>query len=349
MNGGMYMLKKNIVLTGFGSVGREFIRLLKEKSEMIKQNYNLELRLVAVGGRDGFISSEEGLSLDILSESELGSQSLSDYAHDLRIPLTNSYVNADVLVEATPTDVGSGEPGFSNMITAFHNRMDVVAISKGALVARYDTIFEVAKANKARLKYSAATAAALPTKDIGEISLAGSEIVGIEGILNGTTNYILTCMQEEELSFEEALRTAQQKGIAETNPDLDVKGIDSACKILLLANDLLGTRYLLEDLSIQGIDGITKEQMAECKRRGAKFKLLAKAYKRDGKVHINIAPTEISSGHMLFGVDGTNKGIVFQTDTMGAVCAIGGSSSPRGAAAAALKDVINLYRDHEFN
>lgn len=340
------MLKKNIVLTGFGSVGREFIRLLQEKSEMIGQNYNLDLRLVAVGGRDGFICSEEGLDLHALSKYELGSKSLSDYARDYGMSLTNSYVNADVLVEATPTNVESGEPGFSNMITAFSKRMDVVAISKGALVAHYDKVFEVAKANKVRIKYSAATAAALPTKDIGEISLAGSEIVGIEGILNGTTNYILTCMQEEGLSFEEALRIAQQKGIAETNPDLDVKGIDSACKILLLSNDLLGTRYALKDLSIQGIDGITKEQMAESKRRGTKFKLLAKAYKEDGKAHINIAPTEISSGHLLFGVDGTNKGIVFQTDTMGAVCAIGGSSSPRGAAAAALKDVINLYRDH---
>ncbi|WP_442604250.1 homoserine dehydrogenase [Paenibacillus sp. KN14-4R] len=340
------MRKKNIVLTGFGAVGREFIHLLREKSEIIKENYNLELRLVAVGGRDGFICSDEGLNIDILSEAEPGSKSLADYAHDFRMSLTNSYGKADVLVEATPTDVESGEPGFTNIITAFSNRMDVVTISKGALVARYDTVFEVAKANKVRLKYSGATAAALPTKDIGEISLAGSEIVGIEGILNGTTNYILTRMHEEGLSFEEALRTAQQKGIAETNSDLDVKGIDSACKILLLSNDLLGTRYSLKDLSIQGIDRLTKEQMAESKRRGTKFKLLAKAYKQDGKVHINIAPAEIGPGHMLAAVDGTNKGIVFHTDTMGAVCAFGGSSSPRGAAAAALKDLINLYRDN---
>lgn len=169
---------------------------------MIKENYNLDLRLVAIGGRDGFISSEEGLNMNVLSESELGSKSLSDYAHDFRVPLTNSYINADVLVEATPTDVESGEPGLTNILTAFNNRMDVVTISKGALVARYDTVFEVAKANKVRIKYSAATAAALPTKDIGEISLAGSDIVGIEGILNGTTNYILTRMYEEDLSLK---------------------------------------------------------------------------------------------------------------------------------------------------
>ncbi|WNQ09606.1 homoserine dehydrogenase [Paenibacillus aurantius] len=340
------MRQIRIVLTGFGTVGREFIRLIKEKSERIKENYNLELRLVAVGGRDGFIGSEEGLRLDSLSEARPGSQSLADYARNFHMPLTTRYGKADVLVEAAPTDVERGEPGFTHIMTAFRNRMDVIAISKGALVARYDTVFEAAKANKVRVKYSGATAAALPTKDIGEISLAGSEIVGIEGILNGTTNYILTRMQEDGLSFEEALLTAQQKGIAETNPDLDVKGIDSACKILLLSNDLLGTHYSLKDLSIQGIDQVTKEQIAGAKGRGMKYKLLARAHKQEGNVHISIAPMEIGPGHLLAAVDDTNKGIVFQTDTMGEVCVLGGSSSPRGAAAAALKDLINLYRDH---
>ncbi len=111
--------------------------------------------------------------------------------------------------------------------------MDIVAISKGALVTNWREINEAAKIANVRIRYSGATAAALPTLDIGQFSLAGCHIEKIEGILNGTTNYILSKMNEEDITFEEALKEAQSKGIAETNPILDVSGSDSACKLLL--------------------------------------------------------------------------------------------------------------------
>ncbi len=152
-------------------------------------------------------------------------------------------------------------------------------------------------------------------------------------------------MSENNLSFEEALKIAQEKGIAEANPALDVQGFDTACKILLLANGFFGSSLLMDDVKIKGIEQVTKEDIQEAKQSGRTLKLLASAYKEAENVIVEVKPCKLESEHPLAHVNGTNKGVVFETIEMGAVCATGGASHPRGAAAAALKDVINLYRE----
>ncbi|XNQ35889.1 hypothetical protein AA0X95_20730 [Bacillus sp. 1P10SD] len=132
--------------------------------------------------------------------------------------------------------------------------MDIVSVSKGALVKSFDKIKTQATKHGSRLKYSGATAAAIPTLDIGEYSLAGCTITRIEGILNGTSNFILASMSENNLSFEEALKIAQEKGIAEANPALDVQGFDSACKILLPANGFFGSSLLMDDVKLKALN-----------------------------------------------------------------------------------------------
>jgi homoserine dehydrogenase len=203
---------------------------------------------------------------------------------------------------------------------------------------------ELAKGNNVKLKYRGATAAALPTMDVGYYSLAGAEIIAIKGILNGTTNYILTEMFNKEINYSEALKLLQHKGISEADMDLDIKGIDSACKLVLLSNSLLHTEFSLKDVRIQGIDTITAEAVKDAKNRGKAVKLIAKCLKEDKNIRLEVLMEEVDSSELLYSVNGTNKGVVFYTDTMGEVAAVGGASNPRGAAAAALKDIINLYR-----
>ena len=340
-------MRKNLVLTGFGVVGREWIRLLEEKRGFLRRAYDLDFRVVAVGGRGGFLADEHGLDLAVLGGFETGSRSLQTCADALGTPLVATYGKADALVDATPTDTASGEPGFGYMMDAIRRRMDVVALSKGALVRHYGAIAAAAAANRVRLKFSGATAAALPTLDIGQISLAGCEITAIEGILNGTSNYILSRMQEDRIAYVDALRIAQERGIAEADPRLDVEGTDSACKMLLLANCLFDSTLSLSDVSIAGIDGVREQDFEAARAQGTKIKLLARARKLDGTVRVDVMPRNIGTDHLLYSVDGTNKGIVFRTDTMGDVGAVGGASSPRGAAAAALKDLIHLYRSED--
>ncbi|MED2714905.1 homoserine dehydrogenase, partial [Bacillus thuringiensis] len=130
-----------------------------------------------------------------------------------------------------------------------------------------------------------------------------------------------------------------------TNPILDISGSDSACKLLLLTNSLMETEKTLTDIHIKGIEHVTKQQIQNAKEQHKIIKLIASIYKDEGgNVNLNVEPCEIEKDHPLAKVNGTEKGITFFTDTMGQVTTIGGASNPRGAAAAALKDVINLYR-----
>lgn len=334
-------MKKNIIISGYGNVARELVKLLTEKRQTLKETFNLEVKVCGIIGSKGMIAQEDGIQLEDLLQYGTGSAALSQYAQRMNISFQQANIKGDILVECSPTNIVNGEPGKRYMMEALSQGMDVIAVSKGALVTSFKEVMEVAEKHGAKLKYSGATAAALPTLDIGEYSLAGSTITSIKGILNGTSNYILTSMYQEQLSFEQALNHAQEKGIAEANADMDVKGIDSACKILLLSNRFLGANNRLNDIQISGIDEITTEDLAEANAEGKKLKLIAHAFVNHNQVDVQVSPMKLSQEHPLFHVDGTNKGIVFETKEMGAICVTGGASHPRAAAAAVLKDIIN--------
>ena len=332
-----------LILAGYGTVGKEFVKLIHEKASYIQKEFGLELKIAGIIGRDLKLYHPEGICTDTLLALGDGSAALHSYIE--QHPVYNKKMEGHVFIESTPTNIESGEPGKQYILQAIENGMDIVSISKGALVTSFKEINEAARVVNVRIRYSGATAAALPTLDIGQFSLAGCKIERIESILNGTTNYILTKMHEDDSSYEEALQQAQQKGIAETNPLLDVSGMDSACKLLLLSNSLLHTEYTIEDVNMKGIENVSKQDIQKAKEQGKQIKLLARAYTYDnGIVQLEVQPYAVDPNHSLASVTGTEKGITFYTDTMGAVSSIGGASNPRGAAAAALKDVINLYR-----
>jgi homoserine dehydrogenase len=338
-------MKKRIILSGYGNVGREFVRLLNEKYFHIRKKYDLELILSGVIGSRGCVFNSSGLDLKLLYSLGKGSDAIIKYKDLSECDFSDkNQCEGDVLVEAAHTDILTGEPGLSIAKDAVNKKMDIVFLSKGALVTNFKELSKLAKDNKVRLKYSGATAAALPTMDVGYYSLAGSEITAIKGILNGTTNYILTEMFDKGINYKEVVKLLQNKGIYESDMDLDVKGIDSACKLVLLSNSLLNTEFSLKDVKIQGIDAITAEAVKDAKDRGKAVKLISKTSKEGRNIKLEVGMEEIDSSELLYCVNGTNKGVVFYTDTMGEVAAVGGASNPKGAAAAALKDIINLYR-----
>ncbi|MEH6947102.1 homoserine dehydrogenase [Bacillus sp. JJ634] len=338
-------MQKKIILTGYGTVAKELIKLIIHNGALMKEKYGFDLLVTGIVGSKGMIYEEKGIKLESLIDFGTGSEALSRYSEYFKLPFTEPIFQGDVLIECSPTNIETGEPALGYIQKSIVNGMDIVSVSKGALVKSFNKIKTQAAKYGSRLKYSGATAAALPTFDIGEYSLAGCTITRIEGILNGTSNFILASMSENNLSFEEALKIAQEKGIAEANPALDVQGFDTACKILLLANGFFGSSLLMDDVKIKGIEQVTKEDIQEAKQNGRTLKLLASAYKEAGNVIVEVKPCQLESEHPLAHVNGTNKGVVFETIEMGAVCATGGASHPRGAAAAALKDVINLYRE----
>ncbi len=338
------MKSVNLCLTGFGRVGRAFSRLIDEKKEACRIRYGLDLRLVAVLKSDGGLCSIKKAGLSGISD--LRGDSLHGHPawhRDLRVDKILSEFEHGCLVECTPTDLKTGDPGLSYMRKALKKGWHVAAASKGALVLKFKELAATARRKNAIVKYSAATAAALPTLDTGQISLAGAEVTRIDGILTGTTNLILSRM-EEGLSFEEALKEAQDRGIAEPDPSLDIDGWDTACKILLISNAVVGTDLQLRDIRRAGIRHVTGEELRTARNNGTSLKLLGRMTRKKDKTRAEVGLFALDSGHPLFSISGTNKGVTFLTDTMDRVTVSGGKSGPSGTAAALLKDIINIYR-----
>jgi len=321
----------NIVLMGFGNVGKAFYQLLREKRDVCRNRYGLDPVLVAVfrsrGGCDRFPGFDEGSGGELEWNPGLGFESvLSGQA-------------PGVMIECTPGFTGSGDPGLTHIRGALNRRWHVVTANKAPLVVDWSGLMKLAKEHHRQLRISGATAAALPTVDVAEVALAGTDIERVEGILNGTTNYILTQVREGR-AFEEALREAQERGIAETDPRNDVEGWDTAYKILLLANVIFEADLKLEDIRVEGITGLSDEQIRSGRVPGHELKLLGRICRDAGGLELEVRPRVIEKDHPLFGVDNTEKGIAFWTDTMSAVTVIGGKSDPRATAAAMLKDLL---------
>lgn len=337
----------NIVLMGFGNVGKAFSRLMADKREICRARYGLNLRLKAIFRSEGGFLAGRGSDLTEITEiMATGTAYHPAWKTGIQLDEVLSGLEPGVLVECTPTDLKTGEPGLSHIGQALDRNWHVAAASKGALVLKFKELTTRAKKNGVQIKFSGATAAALPTVDVGLLSLAGTDILGIEGILTGVTNLILTRM-EEGITFQEALKEAQARGIAEPDPSLDVDGWDTACKILLISNAVAGTNFTLSDIAREGIRGITLDDIRKARNDGKVLKLLGRFVRDGGKDKAEVRLTAIDKTHPLFYVTGSNKAITFFTDTMGAVTLSGGKSDPRGTAAALLKDIINIYRHSE--
>lgn len=340
------MISKRLIICGFGNVGRAFARIVAEKHDWVAERYGVDIRITAVVDIGGAAVDEtRGIPGDRIADHVEGGGTVETFA-SIGNPGWSSAdvitsVAADILIEATPTRLDTGEPAKTHMEAAFSRGLDVVTANKAPVVLFYREMQAAARRSGCGLYISAATAAALPTLDVGTVSLAGARIESIEGILNGTTNYILTRMTEAECPYDTALAEAQKLGIAETDPTLDVEGLDTRNKILLIANRLMGTAFDPESVGTQGITGVTPEAVRAATAEGKVIKLIGSCRRQGDALTLSVGPEAIAPSHPLSTVNGSEKGISYLTDTMGRITVTGGHSSPRGAAAALLKDVIN--------
>ena len=328
------MKKINIVLAGYGRVGQAFVRLIQEKKDFCINRYNLQIRIGVV------LNSRGGLTPD---PDKKGFEEFSYWESGLGVQEALESQEPGILVDCTPSNIQDGEPALGYTHHALDRGWHVVTANKGPLVVDFDRIRKKAEKNRVSLGMSGATAAALPTLDVALHSLAGSEIHRIEGILNGTTNYILTRMDEGE-DYTLALEEAQKKGIAEPDPSQDVGGWDTAAKVLIITNATFGHSFTLKDIHVEGITNIPLELREKARETGKAIKLIGRFVQNDKVPRLETKLSLIDPSHPLYGVDGAQKGITFFTDTMDSVTVTGGKSDPRGAAAALLKDIINLAR-----
>ena len=333
----------DIGVVGFGGVGKALIKLFIEKEVYLKDKYNLDIKVKYIIKSDGGIYNLNGINLKevvYMLENNMDIKHHKLWVDNLNVNQVIKNNDIDTLVELTSTNIVNGEPGLTHIKSALSNKINVVTGNKGPILLKYKELNNIAKNNSVSLKVGCTTGGALPSINGGIYDVAGSEISSIEGILNGTTNYILTKMLNDNVTYEEALKEAQEAGIAELDPTLDVEGFDTACKIIILSNVLMDTDMTLEDIKINGITKVDKELINKAKTDNCKLKLIGKIEKENNNVKAYVKPIIINNEHPLYSVDYKNKGIYYKTDTLGDISIIGGASGTKNAAASILRDII---------
>ena len=331
----------DVALIGYGGVAKAFIRLLIDKQNYLKK-LGLKINIKYIIRRSGGIYIKEGIDLEKVIALGDNLNEHIKFRKEINIETIIKNKDIDTLVELTNTNLETGEPGLSHIKKALENKINVVTGNKGPIVLKHRELNEIANKNNVKLLIGCTTGGALPTLNAGIYDIAGSEILKIETVLNGTSNYILTEMHENNITYESALNKAIEEKIAEKNYSYDVEGYDTASKILIISNALLDSNLKLENIEIEGITKLTKEKIIEEKLKGNKPKLIGTITKENNLAKAKVKLEFIDKNHKLYFIDGKNKGICYYTDTLGEILIAGGASGTRNAAASVLRDIVNM-------
>ena len=336
------MRECKICIMGFGAVGKGVVEAIALKKESFKEQYDINLKIVAVADSSSSAILEDGLDEQLLLEVKEKNGNLSNYpkvGSSLNGIKVLDKVNYDCLIEATPTNIETGEPARSLTLKAFGDGKDVVTSNKGHLATNFKEIIDAAAENNVEFKYEATVGGAMPIINFTKETLGSCEIESIIGILNGTTNYILSRMTSEGTSYTDTLNESQELGIAETDPTQDVEGIDAACKTVILANSLFGIKATYSDVEVEGISQITSEAISLAKKDGYLIKLIGEVSKNGLKV----SPRLVKQGSP-YDLNGTLNMATIKTDLAGDISVIGKGAGSLETASAMLTDLINIIK-----
>lgn len=335
-----------IMLVGFGVVGQGLAMILRDKAQELKEKYNFEPIIVGVATNSrGILYQAQGLSLDSLLDA-IETGSLANYPDEAGLDRDFTDANdliqkgdADVLVELSPTNIETAMPATQHFQTAIATGKHIVTANKGPVALGFSDLSQRAKEANVQIRYEATLMAGTPAISAGLEGLAGCTIETVRGIVNGTTNYILTEM-ENGLAYKDALKQAQDLGYAETDPTADVEGYDAAAKVLIMLDTFFGKDLSLADIDVTGITQISTEDIASAKANGERYKLIASASADGG----HVAPVRLPLSDPLAQVSGATNAITFQTDLMGAVTVIGAGAGQKETGAALLSDLLAIHR-----
>ncbi|MFV9677084.1 MAG: homoserine dehydrogenase [Methanosarcinales archaeon] len=323
-----------ISIIGFGYVGNGVAEVIRRKREAIASKYGIDLKVVGIADLKGVIADEQGLSEEAIQALKAGKNPGDMTGLELIRDIEH-----DVMVETTPTNVETGEPGLTHIITALDSGRHVVTSNKGPIARDYRMLMDLAAKRGRELKFEASVGGAMPIISLVQDNLAGNGVTSIKGILNGTCNYILTRMADENLPYEHVLKEAQEIGIAETDPTKDVEGVDTAVKLVILANSVFGMNATYKDVTVKGITEITLDALKLADDAGYVIKLIGDV---DSDGRLEVAPRLVPKDDPL-NVCGTLNVATIKTDLAGEITVIGKGAGPIEAASAVLSDIIGLY------
>jgi len=325
------MKEIKISIVGFGSIGRGLAREVIEKRDfLLRKGY--DLKVVAVVDKNGSEIDKNGLDLaNVLDKNEFSyNKTALDVIYEIK---------QDIMVECTPSNITDGNPGLSHILAALNSKINVATSNKGPFVVAYDKIMESANKNNVSVGYEATVGGAIPIINLIKSNIRADKILSIEGILNGTCNYILTRMQKEELDYDEALSEAKELGIAETDESYDVEGIDTASKLVILANSLMDMNVKYTDVEVDGITRITQEALMLAEEIDCTIKLIGEINKDEHL--LRVSPRLVPFNHPL-SVGGTLNVIMLNTDIAGEITITGKGAGSKETSSAILSDIINI-------
>ncbi|MEM1539811.1 MAG: homoserine dehydrogenase [Candidatus Bathyarchaeia archaeon] len=337
-------MKPRIIMIGFGNVGRGFARVLNVKYSFLVENFGISPKIVAIVDRRGAAINPEGLDIEKALHIKELRGTIAHYPEYGMLGVTGlevlDNVDAEILVETTPTNTVNGEPGLSFMLEAIRTGKHVITANKGPLAVAFNKLLEESKKHNVRFKFDATVGGAIPVISLAEHCLSGNRITSIRGVLNATTNFILTKMIENQCSIEEAIKEAREKGICEADPTYDLKGIDTACKVVILANALLKRRVTYRDIQkVEGIERIEVEDLKEARKKGCAIKLIGLA----DESRLLVEPMFISLNDKIC-VDNTLNAIELKTDLAKEITIVGHGAGSIETASKMLNDMVEILK-----
>jgi homoserine dehydrogenase len=336
-----------LALIGFGTVGQGLAEILQTGAESLAAQHGFRASIVAVADLvKGSLYQPDGLDMAALLDAARQG-SLTAYPDQPQLARgydslkTIRDTNADVIIEVSYTDLKTGEPAISHVRAAFEAGKHAVITNKGPVALAFRELADLAARKDLFFGYEGTVMSGTPALRLARAALAGCTIREARGILNGTTNFILTAM-ENGGSYAEALAEAQRLGYAEADPAGDVEGFDAAGKLVILANTVLGGSLGMADVNRTGITGLTPADIDAAKAAGERWKLIARARRTADGVTASVKPERLPLIDPLASVGGVTNAITYETDLLGPVTLVGPGAGRRETGFAILSDLIEI-------
>ena len=307
--------KFKLALVGFGNVGREFVRLLRVKEARLREDYGIAWSLTGVASRRiGWIANASGLDTESLLAGKLPERPA--WAVPRNVGEWLEEADADVLFEATSLDRITGQPATDHIKAALERGAHAISANKGAVVHAYRELRDLARSKGRKFLFESTVMDGTPIFSMFPHSLPAVDLRGFRGILNSTTNVVLTEM-EKGRTLEQAVKRAQEIGVAETDPSDDLDGWDAAVKVAALVIVLMDAPIKLDEIERIGIRGVSFEEMRAARADGMRYKLVCRADRTAGGVRASVRPERLPMSDPLAQLDGTTSAVRFDMDVFG--------------------------------
>jgi homoserine dehydrogenase len=345
-------MEHKLGLIGCGTVGQGLLRILHEKKDHLRDAFGFEAKVVAITDKlKGSLLAPDGIDIPAVLELLGQGKTLSatpKATPEMVEPLDPldmiERTDAGIIAEMTYTDIKTGEPATSYIKKALRLGKHVVTSNKGPAALHYREIQDLARTNGLQFRIEGTVMSGTPVFHLVECGLAGNTVREVKGILNGTTNFILTKMETDGMDYGAALALAQKLGYAEADPTADVEGHDALAKVVILSNVLFGTSLKISDVPCKGISAITKADVEAAKAQGYRYKLIGQAKVENGVVTASVSPQKLPLADPLAGVMGAQNALSLVTDLMGKVTIQGAGAGKLETGHAIMSDILAVHR-----